>query len=230
MPVTVLVVWSIGSRQTAPPPARMPTVLAWLIVAAPVGGGALGLGQWLVLRRHLPQVRVSWQWVPATVLGWLAGLTVFPFAPLAADALLELWETVASAPPSFRFRQALPATFAVGGALVGVPLAAAQSLVLRRRLRGLGAWVWGSAAGWIVGLPAGSVLPQLPVIDRADGYTPWIGVLPGLTAATVVYGIFSALALVWLLREPISAAVPDPPAAPEGQLQGADGGGAVGAM
>ena len=46
-------------------------LLGWLIVGQLALGGAVGIGQWLVLRRLLGQQTV-W-WILASTLGWAAG-------------------------------------------------------------------------------------------------------------------------------------------------------------
>jgi hypothetical protein len=101
-----------------------------------VFGTTLGIGQWLVLRRHLGGIGA---WVPLTIVSWVVFWTLnilgaFPEGEgLAGKAVEGLWHGL------------------VFGALVGV----AQSIALRGRVRGAGRWAIINGVCWSLSAAAG---------------------------------------------------------------------------
>ena len=100
------------------------------LVGGLVAGAVIGAGQWLVGRRLLGDPRA---WIPATAVGMGIGLMVGAWAVGYGTSLGEL---------------------ALMGAITGIPLGAAQALLLRGRVAN--AWVWAAAMpllwalGWTV--------------------------------------------------------------------------------
>jgi hypothetical protein len=105
-------------------------VLGWALVGQLAIGGAVGIGQWLVLRRLGPHT--VW-WIFASTLGWLAG-----------------WLLVVSGfivPPD-----GTGLTTVISGAVLGTAMGLAQWLVLRRWVHDAGWWVFASVVAWTVAL------------------------------------------------------------------------------
>lgn len=162
------------------------------VLAGLVGGAALGFAQWLVLRRYIQDVARR-QWVLATAVGGFLELAI-----LIAGSLLAgdsgLWWTLIVA----------------GGALLG----SIQWAVLRRYLQKAGWWVLANAVAWKVFMVAGLTLVLvgggflgLVALDLSRSVHLWmvlvVFVLGGVPLL-MVPGAITGVALVWLLRTPIS--------------------------
>jgi len=93
-----------------------------------VQGLALGLAQWLIVRRYMP--RAGW-WAPATIIGVVLIVVVTIVAYETQDPR-NIWLKYES-----------------GGLLEGLVLGVAQWLVLRQHVRRAGWWVIASAIGWL---------------------------------------------------------------------------------
>ena len=139
-------------------PTRMD--VAWIAgtsaaAASLVVGTALGVGQWLVLRRAIRAAL----WAPATCVGWvLAGfLGVYPTGGSS-------WETLPSAGP---ITPLIPPIVVLP--IVIVLLSAGQWLVLRRDCTGAGWWplvnVGALFSGLLVGFAAARALPFIAPTD-----------------------------------------------------------------
>jgi hypothetical protein len=146
-------------------------------IAVPVlAGTAIGLAQWLVLRRY---VTASTQWDWTDGLSWAAGYIL---------GLLLI--------------QLLPSTvFAafIGYFLFGVIVALVQWPVLRREIPQVLTWLLASAIAWAVGYWASQAVLSLftdPLIDPVVG-TAVIAVASGLVA-----GAITGVALIWIVRKP----------------------------
>lgn len=163
---------------------------ALLHIVGALEGTALGLMQWLVLRRYIR--RIHW-WIIATAIGaivaWLIGLkvivvlififldggTVEPFSPGLLKAVFWL------------------------GAWVGTVLGLAQWLVIRTHVRKGFLWVFANALAWGLGL--------LTVFTGANFITPgeftlettFIRLVTGATTGVVI-GAITGIGLVWLLK------------------------------
>lgn len=150
-------------------------------VVGAVAGLAIGIGQWLVLRRRM--VHAGW-WVLATIVGWV------------------ICDAVSAASGSSN-----PALGVGGLALSAVVIAMLQWLVLRRGATQAGRWIvvstgalaLASFAGFAVILAArfGSWF-QLKPTDFPSAI-PW-----GLAGMVMgpIYGAMTGVVLVWLLRPP----------------------------
>jgi len=146
-------------------------------IAVPVlAGTAIGLAQWLVLRRY---VTASTQWDWTDGLSWAAGYIL---------GLLLI--------------QLLPSTvFAafIGYFLFGVIVALVQWPVLRREIPQILTWVVASAVAWAIGYWASQAVLSLftdPLIEPVVGTTV-IAVTSGLVA-----GAITGVALIWIVRRP----------------------------
>ena len=151
-------------------PARLiGTTLGEAVLGAiALGGvlGAIGAGQWLVMRRRLPWA--GW-WVPATLAGGLAGGAV-------ALGLLELL--------SGNGRETLGAVLGIFGGLGA--FGAVQWLVLRRATRA-GWWVLASVAGLVAAGPLGvGALGHL--LGDGGGFGAVYGAITGVRFVAAVRG------------------------------------------
>jgi hypothetical protein len=104
-------------------------------------GAVVGLLQWLLLRRRIPNS--AW-WIPATVIGLFVPLGLYGIAWLIWGIPFDLGWPMGGL--------GWAACFLVGGALVG----RLQLRVLRRRVAEPRSWVFYSAIGWCV-----SVFPMM---------------------------------------------------------------------
>ncbi len=164
-----------------------PRALATLLLVALAGvveGAALGLAQWLVLRRALPPLAAR-AWALPTALA--AGLAyILGFAPstlgdlgAATAVVIAAWIVVA-----------LPLLLSIG---------LAQWRVLRRYVPRAGRWVAANAAGWLVGLPFTFAGIALVPDGSPIGVYVIAGVVSGWLMGAAV-GAVSGYALVQLLR------------------------------
>lgn len=110
-----------------------------LLAAGALEGSILGLAQGLVLARIVGGLRVL-AWTALTATGAVAAYTLgLGFSLLSGVWLTWPW----------------PVTVALGAVLgcsLLVTVGGAQWIELRRRLRGAGWWIIGTAGGWLVGL------------------------------------------------------------------------------
>lgn len=157
-------------------------------------GAAVGVGQWLALRRPFSDISLRSWWV-ATTLGalaaWSLGMIPSTLMSLRADAA----ETVA---PSAMPDVALMALAAGMGVVLGPILAFPQWVVLRRHVQRAWIWIPANAAAWGIGMvivfaaagnaPAGASWPAIAAF-----------VLAALAAAGAVVGAVHGLALVNLV-------------------------------
>lgn len=171
----------------------MLAILPWMVGAAYaaqptlwnglVGGGvlgvALGVAQWLVLRRHSFQARG--RWFVATIVGATLGLA----CGLSLADLLVLPTftpaTRSAAGPVMPWRAAMQASLT--GAVFGLLLGGAQWLGLRRSRPIGGGWITASGLGWMVGMGLGATLAAV------------ISVLGALLITGLISGVITGFAL-----------------------------------
>jgi hypothetical protein len=144
-------------------------------------GLLLGLGQWLILRRHLAQMH----WWP---LAGLAGLTGGIALGYGAGLALQALDGIATL-----------ASVATGALFLGL----LQWLLLRRRLQNAIWWLPATLLAWGLALPAGWLLVILgfilePTLSLPGGLLTG-GILGGLLTG-LIGGTISGAALIWLLR------------------------------
>jgi hypothetical protein len=141
----------------------------------------VGLMQWLALRRI---VRRAGFWVPASIIGFTISSSIH-------GVVCYIWgypDNLDHFPGTVVWAMA----FVAGGVLAGV----LQQRILRRQVCHSAWWVPASAVGWglsIIGL-------GIPSFFQPDG-RPFI-VLP-LVLASVLLGIVTGGALIWLFRQPM---------------------------
>lgn len=180
--------WAIGRMGGSFIALAMLNIMV-MVLAGVVEGGVLGFAQWLVLRRYI-QDMARREWVVATALAagvaWAIGMLPSTLAETATVNSMVL----------------------VGGAvLLGAVLVAsigfAQWLVLRRYIEKAGWWVLANAVAW----PLGVAVPfiGLAMVPEGAPVVVWVvvGVVSGFLMGAVV-GAITGIALVWLLRTPLS--------------------------
>jgi hypothetical protein len=155
------------------------------IVAGAGEGASLGLAQWIVLHRHLPEITRR-AWIGATTFGAMFAYAVAMIPTALAD-----------------FDKLDGAILIAGGSLFGLlfllSMGLPQSLVLRQQLKHSGWWVLASAVAW----PLGVAVPFIGLTAIRDG-SPMIvmigtGVLSGMLMGVVV-GAITGVAFIWLLQ------------------------------
>jgi hypothetical protein len=132
-------------------------------------GASIGIAQGLVLRRRIAPM--GW-WVLVTALGFgvgkFLGEAVSGEMPAVVDSLLT-------------------------GAFIGVSVGAAQWLVLRGKVTGIGWWVAANVVGWALGWSL------ISLVEGAEGMSTVMVYLIGGAGAAAA-GIITGIALVGLSR------------------------------
>jgi hypothetical protein len=150
-------------------------------------GIAVGIGQWLVLRRRTSALaqsgdftlvadggyRTAW-WALASSVGFAIGK--------------DLGDMVAAAMSG-------PAGVALGGVVIGTCLGLAQWLVLRRHVANGGWWILASAVAWAVGWSIVNTVDAEAAGSIGAAYV--IG-----TIGAAVAGFVTGATLAWLMRRP----------------------------
>ncbi len=145
-----------------------------------IGGGLVGLAQYLVLRSYLPG---AYRWLVASFVSWGA-LTLFHIGALGwmAPATLDLTLRC-----GFGFLQ---------GAYVGIGLGVGQWLAIRRRVVAAWRWVPLSGAIWAVAIALGWVVGGgLRAISNL-----FVSEVIGLAVAWGAIAALSGVGMVVLLR------------------------------
>jgi hypothetical protein len=144
-------------------------------------GAAIGLSQWLVLRRRF-DLKWHW-WLAATALGFtLHGLFMGLDATLVGSDLAAVEGTVSQSNA-----MASVGILCSGVALVGIP----QWLVLRSHLPRAGWWILASFAGLLLAGP-----------DRSGGTNSLMGWMGISLGAGAVYGIVTSFFLYFMMPVP----------------------------
>lgn len=140
----------------------------------------VGLLQWLALRPYLTH---SVDWVLNGGAGWSAG---FALGLLAIESLAGS-----------------PLGAVLGYLLFGLIIGVLQWPVLRREVANAWAWVLASVVGWA----AGALVAQV-VLGLLAGSNPGLLVQSAVSSLVVglVAGALTGLALVWMARQPDTAA------------------------
>lgn len=144
-----------------------------------IGGSAIGLAQWLVLRQRLKLARwwilvslVSWGLIGSSSLGaigWVAPRTL----------LLKLRVTVGI----------------LDGTLVGTLIGIGQWFVIRQQVKSASVWILANAIGWGIGLALGWTVGGLL---RLATHT-FLSELIGLAVAWIIVAAITGVTLVLLL-------------------------------
>lgn len=147
------------------------------VIVPVVTGVLLGLAQWLVLR---PYIKKSHDWILNHAVGWVVGFTLGLF-------VVQLLSKT-------------PLGMLVGFMFFGVIVALFQYPVLRREIPHLATWILANIIGWTLGaylsLLAGGVFFKNAVP------TTFISVLVTVGITGLVAGAITALALIWIVRQP----------------------------
>lgn len=163
---------------------------ALLHIVGALEGAALGLAQWLVLRRYIKRI---YGWIIATAIGAIAAWLIGLKAIVVLILIFLDGGTVRSFSPGL-----LPTVFWVG-AWVGTLLGLAQWFVIRTHVRQGFLWVLVNALAWGLGL--------LTVFTGANFVQPgeftletvFVGLVAGATTGAVI-GATTGIGLVWLLK------------------------------
>jgi hypothetical protein len=182
--VIVVIVSAIASQLEAV------STVALLHVVGGLEGAALGLAQWLVLRRYVK--RLGW-WIVATMVGaiaaWLIGLKV------SVMLILIFFDSTLSVTLSAAL---LKAIFLLG-AWVGAVLGLTQWLVLRTHVRHGVLWIVANAVAWGLGLVVALIGATFVKPGKFGLETALIGATTGTVIGAVI-GAVTGVALVWLLK------------------------------
>lgn len=157
-------------------------------------GTAVGVLQWLVLRRALPKLSLA-SWWSATAIGALIAWSL----GMIPSTLMAMADTASAAPSPAEMSDALQYTLAaLMGLVLGPVLGFPQWLVLRRHITHAGLWIAANAVAWCWGmLVIFIVIGFVP----AGGITLATGliVLSGLALAGAVVGAIHGVVLVKLV-------------------------------
>lgn len=194
--------WTAGLYTVATVPGPFNSNLIWI-----VAGLSLGVVQWLVLRPHL---RRAWQWIAASVAGWLVAFNIGSLVfGIMTDVLngpgLSLFESAVSANATVSGLAVLFIVWLLIGAAGGAVAGGVQWFVLRQYFPRSGWWVAANALGWGVGLGSSwfAVLATLTFI-----VPPSSNVAAGITVGTplalvggALSGAITGYALIRILRQ-----------------------------
>jgi hypothetical protein len=166
--------WSIGLSLARPMGGLAQRTLVW-----PVWGAAVGIMQWLVLRRRLAGAR---GWVLVSIAGWAAGGLMIEAALPATLAWAGNLVVNRGALDESLYWLTHVLVALVLGPLGAIPVGTLQWLFLRRRLARAGWWLLATGLGWSLGVFA----------SRSwGGY--W-------ESAGSWWGIMTGVAIAWLLH------------------------------
>lgn len=145
-----------------------------------IGGTAIAIAQWLVLRQRVSQI--GW-WILATVVSWVfiggSGLGALGWiAPRTEQIGIRAF---------YGF---------LDGAMVGAFLGLGQWFVLRRYVSKAGWWIVATTVSWAIALPLGWIVGAI-----AHSFTGlFLGEVMGLAVAWMAIAASTGFALIHLLR------------------------------
>jgi len=147
------------------------------VIVPIITGLVLGLAQWLVLR---PYVTQSYDWILNHAAGWVVGF--------ALGLLVVQWLSKT------------PLGMLLGFVSFGVIVALFQYPALRREIPHLTTWILANVIGWTLG----AYLSQLAAAVLFQNAPPstLISVLVSVGITGLVAGAITALALIWIVRQP----------------------------
>ncbi|NEW43249.1 hypothetical protein GV794_05175 [Nocardia cyriacigeorgica] len=157
-----------------------------MLMAGLVEGAVLGWFQARVLHSAIPDLDTR-RWILATALGALTAWTV-AIALMASNGL-QGWPTAAAIP-----------VLASGALVIIFSLGVPQWFVLRDHLAEADGWIGASAAGWIAGLLACTIVTSpLWQPGQSRAVTLAIGLVGAMVMAAAMAAVTGSY-LVWLLR------------------------------
>ncbi len=178
---------------------RVAGLIFGLSVAIAVAGMAVGVAQWVLLRRRVAQGR--W-WLLASIVGW--ALNLFIFMPLIGGPSLA-----GLGAPEGLDAGAMAATGFLIGGVAGMVVGGLQWLVLRRHFSGAFLWVLGSLLAWALSLLL--FLPLIVGVFFAAVQTVQFAVVAlviiivAVVGTGVVGGGMTGLVLLRMLRRPLTS-------------------------
>ena len=143
-----------------------------------LGGGIIGLGQWLILRSNLEQ---AWRWILFTSLGFAVGSIPMMMVIVPSRDERLFIEVIGYFLPLFL------------GAVVGL----AQWLVLRTQFDRAIHWVWLSGLSWIICFVSFAVFHFIRDNYLADNFQDEL--LSGGIGG-ILYGVMTAIVLIWVVK------------------------------
>ncbi len=147
------------------------------VIVPIISGIFLGLAQWVVLR---PYVTRSYDWILNHAAGWVVGFTLgLLVVQLLSKTSLGML---------------------IGFISFGLIVALFQYPVLRREIPHLGTWIVANVIGWTLG----AFLSQLVASALFQNVLPttFTSVLVTVGVTGLVAGAITALALIWIVRQP----------------------------
>jgi hypothetical protein len=147
------------------------------VIVPIITGILLGVAQWLVLR---PYVARSYDWVLNHAVGWVVGFTLGLF-------IVQLLSRT-------------PVGMLIGFMASGALVAVFQYPTLRREIPHLAPWLLANVVGWTLG----AYLSQLALglFVKGSAPTTFTSVLVSVGITGLVAGAITALALIWIVRQP----------------------------
>jgi hypothetical protein len=158
-------------------------------------GSAVGIGQWLVLRRIWPTLKWQ-QWWLGTAIGAFIAWTL----GMIPSTLMSLAEETTTTTPAPEISDIVVWSLAaLMGLVLGPILALPQWFILRRHVAHAGWWIPGNAAAWGLGMPV--IFMGMGLIpEGAVTLTTLVIVLLSLALAGAVVGMVHGTVLLWLLH------------------------------
>jgi hypothetical protein len=147
------------------------------VIVPIVAGLFIGVAQWLVLRQY---INGSHDWIINHAGGWVAGYT------LAFFVAQLLSKTVLGA--------------ILGFVLFGLIVSLFQYPVLRREIPHFWIWALANVIGWALGAWLGGVVTG--ALTESKSLTLITSTLVSVGITGLVAGAITALALIWVVRQP----------------------------
>lgn len=147
------------------------------VIVPIVAGLFIGVAQWLVLRQYINGCN---DWIFNHAGGWVAGYTLaFFIAQLLSGTLLGA---------------------ILGFVLFGLIVALFQYPVLRREIPHFWIWALANVIGWTLGAWLGGVVAG--ALTESKSLTLITSTLVSVGITGLVAGAITALALIWIVRQP----------------------------
>lgn len=164
--------------------AERAALYSTMIASGAVEGGAIGLGQWMVLRRRVDVAPAAWIGMTAAgmVCGWTIGMILSGVEPDFAPG-----------------SGAMVAAAAGNGALLGLLVGGLQALVCRDRVRRAAALVPANVVGWAAGMVVAERTASAIATEASD--LAWVmGTAAGGAGVGLCVGLVVGATLAGLTR------------------------------
>jgi hypothetical protein len=163
-----------------------------MVASGAIEGVIVGSAQWWAMHRYFPTISHK-SWVAATIIGALVAWT---FGSIPTTIMSMNTDPIAASPvePDLIFMLLMAGLM---GALLGIILALAQWLVLRKHMNNAWWWLPANSAAWLLGMPI--VFAAVDLAQKAESPAHALFIFAGALALTgAIVGSVHGIALVKL--------------------------------